>query len=55
MAERLNAVRHARWRIRFTKAIVITEDGKTFKVKLDTVIRSELHQARRTAKALDHL
>jgi len=54
-AEMLQEVRHMRWRVRFLSAIVLTEDGKIFKVKLDKPIRRELAKARRTAKALDHL
>jgi hypothetical protein len=55
MAEKLQEVRHLRWRARFIKAIVRTDDGKLFKVKLDKPIQRELAKARRTAKALDHL
>jgi hypothetical protein len=55
MAEMLQEVRHLRWRVRFIKAIVLTDDGKIFKVKLDRTIRRELAKVRRIAKALDHL
>lgn len=55
MAETLQEVRHLRWRVRFIKAIVRTDDGKIFKVKLDKKIRRELAKVRRTAKALDHI
>jgi hypothetical protein len=55
MAEKLNEVRHLRWRLRFIKAVVLTEDSKIFKVKLDTIIRGELAKVRGTAKALDHV
>jgi len=37
------------------KAIVVTDDGKLFKVKLDKAIWHKLAKARRTAKALDHV
>ena len=51
----LQEVRHLRWRVRFIKAIVRTDDGKIFKVKLDKTIRRELAKVRGTARALDHL
>jgi bifunctional DNA-binding transcriptional regulator/antitoxin component of YhaV-PrlF toxin-antitoxin module len=55
MAEMLQEVRHLRWRARFIKAIVRTDDGKIFKVKLDQAVRRELAKVQRTATALDHL
>jgi hypothetical protein len=55
LAEMLQEVRHLRWRIRFMKAIVVTDDGKLFKVKLDKAIRRELAKVRQTAKALEHV
>jgi hypothetical protein len=55
LAEMLQEVRHHRWRIRFMKAIVVTDDGKMFKVKLDKTIQRELAKVRRTAKALNHV
>jgi hypothetical protein len=48
-------VRHLRWRVLFIKAIVLTDEGKIFTVKLDKTVRRELAKVRRTAKALDHL
>jgi hypothetical protein len=55
MAEMFNEVRYSRWRLRFVRAIVITEDGKIFKAKIDKKIRPELAKARSTAKALDQV
>jgi len=55
MAEKLQEVRHLRWRINFMKAIVRTDDGKIFKVKIDKTIRPELANAKRTSIALDHV
>jgi hypothetical protein len=52
MAEAFNEVRHFRWRLRFVRAIVITEDGKIFRAKVHKKIRGELAKARSTAKAL---
>lgn len=55
LAEMLQQVRCMRWRIRFLKAIVRTDDGKLFKVRIDKAVRSELAKIERSAKALDHL
>jgi hypothetical protein len=55
LAGMLQQVRYLRWRIRFIRAVVRTDDGKLFKVKVDKEIRSEFAKLRRTAKALDHL
>jgi hypothetical protein len=55
MAEMLHEVGHSKWRVRFIKAIVVTDDGKIFEVNLDQTIRKEVAKSRRTAKALDHL
>jgi hypothetical protein len=52
-ADVLADVRHFRWRIRFMKALVITDDRKIFKVKLDKTVRHELAAIRRTAAALN--
>ena len=54
-AEMFQQVSRWRWRFRFIKALVVTEDGKIFKVKLDKTIRRELAKVRRTAKALEHV
>jgi hypothetical protein len=55
MAEAFNEVRLSRWRLRFVRAIVITEDGRVFKAKVDKEIRRELAKVRSTAKAIDHV
>lgn len=55
LAETLQQVRYLRWRIRFLKAIVRTDDGKLFKVKIDKAIRRELAKIERSAKAVGHL
>ena len=55
MSEMFNEVRHLRWRLCFIKAIVVTDDGKIFKVRLDKAFRTELAKCRRTAKSLDQL
>jgi hypothetical protein len=55
MAEMFNEVRYYRWRLRFVRAIVITEDGMIFKAKIDKKIRGEVAKARSTAKALDQV
>jgi hypothetical protein len=55
MSEMFNEVRHLRWRLRFIKAIVVTDDGKIFKVKLDRPVRRELAKCRHTGKSLDQL
>ena len=51
----LQDVRHLRWRVQFIRAVVRTDDGKIFKVKLDQTILRELVKAFATAKALDDL
>lgn len=38
------------WRARFIKAIVVTDDAKIFKVKLDRPLRRELAELRRAAQ-----
>jgi hypothetical protein len=50
MAETFGEVRHARWRLRFTKAIVVTADSKVFKVRLNKEVRRILSTARRISK-----
>ena len=42
MAEKLQRIRFLRWRIRFTRAIVLTADGRLFRAKLDKSVRREL-------------
>ena len=55
IAEMVNQVQHSRWRFRFIKAIIRTDDGKLFKVKLDKQVWLEFAKARRMGAALDHL
>jgi hypothetical protein len=55
MAEAFNDVHHFRWRLRFIKAVAVTEDGRIFKVKVDKKIKGELAKARETSKSLKHV
>jgi hypothetical protein len=55
MAEKLQRIRLLRWRICFIKAIILTADGRRFKVKLDKSVRRELAEIPARAKALAHL
>jgi hypothetical protein len=55
MAECLQPIWLAPWRIRFIKAIIRTDDGQLFKAKLDSEVRRALTKIARTAKALSHV
>ena len=55
MAEMISEMGFMRWRARFLKAIVLTGDGKMFKVKLNKDVRRELAKCRHTGKSLDQL
>jgi hypothetical protein len=54
MAEKLQRIRLLPCRIRFIKAIILTADGRRFRVKLDKSVRRELAKTPRAAKALEH-
>jgi hypothetical protein len=55
MAESLQPIWLARWRIRFIKAIICTDDGQLFEAKLDKEVRRALPKIARTAKALSRI
>lgn len=54
-AEFLQPLWLARWRVRFIKAIIRTDDGQLFKAKLDNGVRRKFPKMARSAKALSQI